>query len=162
MSRGSGANLARRGNGCVAADVDLDGHTDLYVTSNTYDALLWNRGDGTFSEIAQPAGIATYGWHAGAAVGDVNGDGLADSLIGFSCASPDGRANAGETYVVFGKPGGEAVELSEVAAGTGGFVVRGIDADDGSRSRGTPAVRISTEALASDMLRSAWILPSTA
>ena len=51
-----GANLALRGNGCVAADVDLDGHTDLYVTSTTYDALLWNRGDGTFSEIAAAGG----------------------------------------------------------------------------------------------------------
>ncbi|HEY7476782.1 MAG TPA: CRTAC1 family protein, partial [Actinomycetota bacterium] len=81
VSRGSGANLALRGNGCVAADLDLDGHTDLYVTSNTYDALLWNQGDGTFTEIARPAGIATYGWHAGAAVGDVNGDGLPDIFV---------------------------------------------------------------------------------
>ena len=81
VSRGSGANLALRGNGCVAADVDLDGHTDLYVTSNTYDALLWNRGDGTFSEIARPAGIAAYGWHAGAAVGDLNGDSLPDIFV---------------------------------------------------------------------------------
>ena len=81
VSRGSGANLALRGNGCVAADVDLDGHTDLYVTSNTYDALLWNRGDGTFSEIARPAGIAEYGWHAGAAVGDLNGDSLPDIFV---------------------------------------------------------------------------------
>jgi hypothetical protein len=80
-SRGSGANLALRGNGCVAADVDLDGRTDLYVTSSTYDALLWNRGDGTFSEIARPAGITTYGWHAGAAVGDVSGDGLPDIFV---------------------------------------------------------------------------------
>jgi Na+-translocating ferredoxin:NAD+ oxidoreductase RnfD subunit len=81
VSRGSGANLAVRGNGCVAADVDLDGHTDLYVTSDTYDALLWNRGDGTFSEIARPAGITAYGWHAGAAVGDLNGDGLPDIFV---------------------------------------------------------------------------------
>ncbi|HZM39347.1 MAG TPA: FG-GAP-like repeat-containing protein [Acidimicrobiales bacterium] len=81
VSRGSGANLALRGNGCVAADVDLDGRMDLYVTSTTYDALLWNRGDGTFSEIARPAGIATYGWHAGAAVGDVNGDRLPDIVV---------------------------------------------------------------------------------
>ncbi len=81
VSRGSGANLAVRGNGCVAADVDLDGHTDLYVTTDTYDALLWNRGDGTFSEIAESVGIADYGWHAGAAVGDVNGDGLPDIFV---------------------------------------------------------------------------------
>jgi Na+-translocating ferredoxin:NAD+ oxidoreductase RnfD subunit len=80
-SRGSGANLALRGNGCVAADVDLDGHTDLYVTSTTYDALLWNQGDGTFREIARPAGITAYGWHAGAAVGDVNDDGLPDIFV---------------------------------------------------------------------------------
>ena len=29
VSAGSGADLAIRGNGCVAADFDLDGHTDL-------------------------------------------------------------------------------------------------------------------------------------
>ena len=81
VSRGSGANLALRGNGCVAADVDLDGRMDLYVTSTTYDALLWNRGDGTFSEVARSAGIDSYGWHAGAAVGDLNGDGLPDIVV---------------------------------------------------------------------------------
>ena len=81
VSRGSGANLALRGNGCVAADVDLDGRTDLYVTSDTYDALLWNRGDGTFAEVARQAGIAEYGWHASPAVGDVSGDGLPDVFV---------------------------------------------------------------------------------
>jgi hypothetical protein len=80
-SRGSGANLALRGNGCVAADVDLDGRTDLFVTSDTYDALLWNRGDGTFDEIARSAGIDDYGWHAGASVGDLNDDGLPEIFV---------------------------------------------------------------------------------
>ncbi|MGZ8565718.1 MAG: FG-GAP-like repeat-containing protein [Actinomycetota bacterium] len=81
VSRGSGANLAIRGNGCVAADLDLDGNTDLYVTSNTYDALLWNRGDGTFAEGGRAARIDDYGWHAGSAVGDLNDDGLPDIFV---------------------------------------------------------------------------------
>ena len=81
VSRGSGANLAIRGNGCVAADFDLDGGTDLYVTSSTYDALLWNRGGGRFTKGARSAGIDVYGWHAGAAAGDVNGDGLPDLFV---------------------------------------------------------------------------------
>jgi Na+-translocating ferredoxin:NAD+ oxidoreductase RnfD subunit len=81
VSRGSGANISLRGNGCVAADLNDDGHTDLYVTATGYDALLWNRGDGTFAEGARAAGITTYGWHSGAAVGDVNGDGRPDLYV---------------------------------------------------------------------------------
>jgi Na+-transporting NADH:ubiquinone oxidoreductase subunit NqrB len=88
VSRGSGADLVLRGSGCVAADFDLDGHTDLYVTTtgynvatDGYDALLWGHGDGTFTEGARTAGINTPGWHAGAAVGDVNGDGRPDLFV---------------------------------------------------------------------------------
>jgi Na+-translocating ferredoxin:NAD+ oxidoreductase RnfD subunit len=81
VSRSSGANLALRGNGCVAADFDLDGRTDIYVTTDTYDALLWNRGGGRFTEGARAAGIDHYGWHTGAAVGDVNDDGLPDVFV---------------------------------------------------------------------------------
>jgi Na+-translocating ferredoxin:NAD+ oxidoreductase RnfD subunit len=88
VSGQAGADLPLRGNGCVAADLDLDGHTDLYVTSagynvptDGYDALLWNEGDGTFTEGARRAGLDAPGWHAGAAVGDVNGDGLPDLFV---------------------------------------------------------------------------------
>ena len=87
-ARGSGADLQLRGNGCVAADFNLDGNTDLFVTTagynaatNGYDALLWGNGDGTFTEGARAAGINDPGWHSGAAVGDVNGDGLPDLFV---------------------------------------------------------------------------------
>jgi hypothetical protein len=81
VSAGSGADLAVRGNGCVAADFDLDGHTDLYVTTAEAGALLWNDGDGTFTEGARAAGVEGFGWHEAAAAGDVNGDGLPDLFV---------------------------------------------------------------------------------
>jgi hypothetical protein len=65
----------------VAADFDLDGRTDLYVTTDRVGSLLWNRGDGTFQEGAGPAGVEAFGWYTGAAAGDVNGDGRPDLFL---------------------------------------------------------------------------------
>jgi hypothetical protein len=78
----SGAGLAVRGQGCVAADLNGDGRTDLFVSTAADDKLLWNNGDGTFTEGARSSGVVSYGWHAGAAVADVNGDGRPDLFVG--------------------------------------------------------------------------------
>jgi len=81
VSRGSGADLPVRGDGCVAADFNGDGHTDLYVSTAEDDQLLWNNGNGTFGEGARAAGVVSFGWHSGAAVADVNGDGRPDLFV---------------------------------------------------------------------------------
>lgn len=81
VTRSSRAGRAVRGEGCVAADLNGDGYTDLFVTTAQSDELLWNNGDGTFTEGARSSGVVSYGWHAGAAVADVNGDGRPDLYV---------------------------------------------------------------------------------
>src|SRR5688572_24890577 len=60
-----------------------------------------------------------------AGAGDVNGDGLADLIVGANQSDPAAGNDAGRSYVVFGKTGTSSIDLSAVAEGTGGFVVNG-------------------------------------
>ncbi len=69
------------------------------------------------------------GW--GVAVGDLDADGADDLIVGAYNASPGGRSNAGETYVVFGPLAAGTLELSTAA----GLVVNGIDTADHSGDR---------------------------
>ena len=63
--------------------------------------------------------------------GDIDGDGVADLIIGSRFADPNGNSNAGESYVVFGSSTGFAsvLELSALD-GSNGFVLNGITAGD--------------------------------
>jgi hypothetical protein len=61
--------------------------------------------------------------------GDVNGDGIDDLIVG-SRRGDDGGDNAGEAYVIFGKPGAtrNAIDLSSL--GDEGFIIQGDRAGD--------------------------------
>ena len=66
--------------------------------------------------------------------GDINGDGFDDLILGGPQRDifPN-LADVGVTYVVFGGPGVTSpVELSSVAVGSGGFVIRGQEQQDRS------------------------------
>jgi len=68
-----------------------------------------------------PAGAATGASIAPA--GDVNGDGLADIVIGSPGATPRNRLHAGAVFVVFGKRDGTRVDLDRLD--DGGFRIEG-------------------------------------
>jgi len=77
----------QRGMSVSAFDSDRDGDTDLYVSNDDTPNQLWlNDGAGRFTDIAVDAGVAfnSIGEAPGsmnAAIGDADGDGLADIFV---------------------------------------------------------------------------------
>jgi enediyne biosynthesis protein E4 len=101
VSRQSGADLAIYGMGLAVADYDHDGHLDLYTSDIGPSKLLRGRGDGTFVEVAEAAGVGrgvvpdpafpdnrSIGW--GVAFLDYDNDGWRDLYLvaGFMDAEP--------------------------------------------------------------------------
>jgi hypothetical protein len=83
VSKQSGTLLTTPARSCAWTDFDGDGWLDLYVTSpDGANHLFRNNRDGTFTDVAEKAGVALKGKHSlGCAFGDVDGDGLDDLFV---------------------------------------------------------------------------------
>ncbi|QLE44980.1 hypothetical protein FD723_30670 [Nostoc sp. C052] len=63
-------------------------------------------------------------------VGDINGDGISDLIIGALAADPNGE-KSGQSYVVFGSKGGFDAQFNlSTLNGTNGFAINGINPSD--------------------------------
>jgi hypothetical protein len=81
--------VASMGAAVAVADVDADGHADLYVTNSkegSKNRLYRNRGNGTFEDVAERFGVADVnhpdtGVSMGAVFGDYDNDGFEDLFL---------------------------------------------------------------------------------
>ena len=119
-----------------AGDFNGDGRLDLVVGANGADPggklnagaayiVFGTSGRGAV-DLASPGARAVRfdgaaaGDELGASVsgvGDVNGDGLSDVLLGARGSDNNGRPNSGSGYVVFGTRNPQSLDLSATAAG---------------------------------------------
>ena len=108
------------------------------MTISTFELsslLAANGGDGSAGFVINGIDADNTGNSSFNTVGDINGDGIDDILIGAYGADPNGT-DSGESFVVFGQddsvtPFAAILELSALN-GANGFVLNGIDAGDES------------------------------
>ena len=73
--------ISDHGMGAAAGDYDADGAVDLYLTSFGHNRLLRNRGDGTFEDVTQAAGVGDDRFGQVAVFFDYDRDGWLDLYV---------------------------------------------------------------------------------
>ena len=129
-----------------AGDVDGDGVPDALIgsSSNTAWVVFGQRTPNpatiTLADIGTPGNTQGYAITRGpdddfvgsgtAGLGDVNGDGIPDALIGGMSSNHNGRSLSGSAWVVFGQRGSvAAVDLGALSAAQG-YRIDGASAQD--------------------------------
>jgi hypothetical protein len=141
---GAGASVSSAG------DVNGDGLDDLIVgayraqNSSGKSFVVFGKKDnrdvvnlsaiesGTGGFVINGENSNDFSGYSVSSAGDVNGDGLDDLIVGAHQADLTDSADAGKSYVVFGKANTDAINLSNIVTGTGGFVINGENAGDKS------------------------------
>lgn len=89
-NNGTSTILEEAGPGVCVADYDGDGYQDIYFVNGrdlynrglpARNALYRNRGDGTFADVTEPAGVAGTGFGLGCIWGDYDNDGYPDLYV---------------------------------------------------------------------------------
>jgi enediyne biosynthesis protein E4 len=98
----AGVTNDRWGVGVAVGDFDNDGWPDLYVTNIAGGNRLYhNNHDGTFTDVAEKAGVALGTWSTGPTFGDYDGDGWLDLFVpGYVAYDFDHPPAAGSDQVV--------------------------------------------------------------
>jgi hypothetical protein len=81
VSAAARADIAGPVYGVACADIDNDGDEDIYVTRLGPNRLLRNRGDGSFEETGETAGVDDDGYGTSAAFLDYDRDGRLDLYV---------------------------------------------------------------------------------
>lgn len=121
------------------ADVDRDGHLDLFVGNESTaqrphsSELYRSNGDGTFREIARSSGVSVDGFVKGASWGDVDGDGFPDLYV--SVMGGDNRLflNLGQENAEAGWSFEDVTENAGVGQPFNGFPAWFFDFDNDGR-----------------------------